>query len=56
MTHITLDTPRITSGAQSGRWLKSLRHHAGRMMAFLACYPPYSLEVDPTPRDSGRKR
>ena len=55
MTQITLEAPRITSGAPSGRWLKSLSRHAGRMLAFLACYPPYSLEVDP-PVDYGWKR
>ena len=37
MTQITLAAPRITSGAPSGRWLKSLSRHAGRMLAFLAC-------------------
>ncbi len=47
MTQLTLDTSGVYTGrARLRPWLKSMGKHAGRVLAFLAYYPPYTLDPE----------
>lgn len=48
MTQLVLEAAGAYSGRRKvSRWWNTLAAHASGAFAFLACYPPYTLDYDP---------